>query len=155
MPYQYITINVPVGASPFRTKETPQTIVGGYIEKMNITSNYYARVHPLFCSPESNPDSYKRYQVIDKILRLKSMNKSIWLNENGRVACSPNLSFIRVTPTDCEPVFGDVCIRMTVNQWNKLSPSLQEQLPHFDTYEEAMTGGNSRDAINSAVFETN
>ena len=37
MPYQYVTINVPVGAAPFKTDEDPQTIVGGYIEKMNIT----------------------------------------------------------------------------------------------------------------------
>ena len=139
MPYQYVTINVPVGAAPFKTDEDPQTIVGGYIEKMNITSNYFARVHPLFLSLESNPDSYKRYQVIDKILRLKSMQKTIWLNENGRMACSPNLSFIRVTPDNCEPVYGDVCIRMTINQWNKLSPALQEQLPHFATYGDALT----------------
>ena len=136
---QYVTINVPVGEAPFKTDETPETIVNGYIEKMNITSNYYARVHPLFLSPESNPDSYKRYQVIDKILRLKSLNKTIWLNEDGRMKCSPNLSFIRVTPTDCQPVYGDVCIRMTVNQWNKLSPALREQLPHFATYGDALT----------------
>ena len=156
MPYQYIYINVPVGTAPFRTSETPETIVGGYTEKMNLSPHgFVARIHPLFLSQESNPESWRRYIVIERLLRYSSTRKTIYLNADGREKCSPNLSFIRVTNDDCEPVYGDVCIRMTVNQWNNIPQSLQQHLPHFDTYEEAVANCPSRDTVNGSIFDTN
>ena len=130
------TIFVPTQGSPFLTSEDPQTIVGGYIEAFNIVPKIQDLVvHPLFLHPDccNNDGSNKRWAVVDRILRRKTLKKTIWVNEDGLMKCCPNFAMIAVRVVSRQPLHGDICIQLKTKDYEK---HFKDLLPYYRTYKD-------------------
>jgi len=78
-----------------------QRAVGGYIEQISRDSFH---IHPMFCEN-------KRWLMAKQMLSSRLVK--VYVNENGRQECVPNMATIMIANGrngGCPHIFGDICV---------------------------------------------
>jgi hypothetical protein len=119
------TYGAPYIHSSQRTLESLQAAVGGSIEPFDRKA---FAIHPMFLDSEKNG---KRWTMARQMLT--SPLTKVYVNEEGRSTCDPNMATITASRV---PLFGDVAVVVTKRVFDVICPNVLDMAHYGDDDEE-------------------